>query len=174
MNEKWIIRILKSKENRRIFQKKLIKRFNNTIISFTLNTPGEEKDNKDYRKIHRQAFDYIIDSLRKRDIDILYKERFELSTGPEGYIVVDEDGKRIKSLMIEIEEKHFLGRLFDIDIFNKNMKQISRKDLNLKERKCLLCNNEARVCMRNRTHNLKELIEETNKLIREYFDLTKK
>lgn len=174
MDEKLIMKILDSKEARGEFQKRLIEEFQNTVISFTLNTPGSEKDNKRYRIVHKYAMEFILESLKEKEIDILYKYRDDKFTGPEGYIVVDRDAFEIKEMMIDIEETHFLGRIFDIDVFDKDMNQISRTDLNINTRKCLLCSKNARVCMRERTHTIGKLAEKVNKMIMEYLDLTKK
>lgn len=174
MDEKSILDILNSKENRRILQTDVIDKYKNTLISFTLNTPGIEKDNEIYRQIHRDAMDYIICKLGEKHINILYKQSFERNTGPEGYIVVEKSALDIKFLMIQIEEEHYLGRLFDIDIFDKDNRQVSRKVLNIKGRNCLICSQDARICMREKSHSQEEILQSIDKLIKGYFDLTKK
>lgn len=172
MDEKWIMEILDSKEERRDIQINLIDKYKATLVSFTLNTPGTEKDNRRYRIVHSQAFEYILEELNAKEIEILFKERIEKPTGSEGYIIVDRDPKEIKRLMIQIEEEHFLGRLFDIDVFDLYKNQISRKDLDLKMRSCLICNRDARICMRENNHTSDELFAVVQRLIDDYFDLT--
>lgn len=172
IDEKSISLILDSKEDRRIFQTKLIEQYKNTLITFTLNIPGAEKDNEEYRKIHRQAMDYILKSLEGKKIKLLHDERFEKSTGPEGYILVEKSALDIKLFMIEIEEGHALGRLFDIDVFDKKNRQVTRKDLNIEARKCLICKEDARVCMRERKHSQDELLDRVDEIIKGYCDLT--
>lgn len=174
MDEKLIIKILAAKEDRARFQKRLTDEFENTIISFTLNTPGREKDNQRYRTAHKDAMEFILERLINKRINILYKYRDDKSTGSEGYIVVEEDAFDIKKMMIAIEETHLLGRIFDIDVFDKDMKQISRTDLRLNARRCILCNKDARICIRERAHTMEELQKEVNGQIVEYLDLTKK
>lgn len=174
MEEKLILDILESKEKRRVIQENLISKYKSTLISFTLNTPGIKKDNEGYRRIHRETMDHIIKILRGKHIDILHREGFDKSTGPEGYIIVNSSPLDTKSLMIEIEEEHPLGRLLDIDVFNSKLDQISRKDLKLESRKCLICNKDARICMRERSHGLEEILIKVEELIAAYFDLTKK
>lgn len=174
MEDELFIRLLDSKEARRDRQINLIGKYKDTLISFTLNIPGIEKDNSDYRRVHREAFEYILKNLKKRDIEILLEDRIDKSTGSEGYIVVKKDAKFIKYLMIQIEENHMLGRIFDIDVFDKNHTQISRGDLDLKGRKCLICDRDVRLCIREKRHSREELLREIKGLIEEYFNLTKK
>ena len=67
-------------------------------------------------------------------------------TGYEGYLVVKADGCQVKKLMIALEETK-IGRLYDIDVLEKENTKISRKDLGFPERKCLLCDNPACQCV---------------------------
>lgn len=75
----------------------------------------------------------------------------------EFYAVVKTDATELKKLMVKIEENTKAGRLLDIDIFNESGIQISRSDLNLPERKCIICDKDAKICMRESNHNLIEL-----------------
>lgn len=77
-------------------------------------------------------------------------------TGYEGYLVVKADGYQVKKLMIALEETK-IGRLYDIDVLEKENTKISRKDLGFPERKCLLCDNPACQCGRSRKHSIEEL-----------------
>ncbi len=68
------------------------------------------------------------------NINVL-KERAPLS-GYEAYFVSDKDIKEIKRIALTLEKEHPLGRLFDIDIFYKDLSKISREDLGEPKRKC--------------------------------------
>ncbi len=46
--------------------------------------------------------------------------------------------------------------------------QVSRSSLNLAERKCLLCGNDARICARSRVHSADELNEKIAAMKEEY------
>lgn len=162
--------ILDSKERRAEKQSLLIDKYNKTLISFTLNIPGREKYNKIYRDIHIEGINIIKKRLNTENIDVLYIEEKEYPTGREGYIVVDDKADKLKKISIDIEEGHPLGRIFDIDIFSRKNEQISRSDLGTRARRCLLCDNDARICMREKNHTYKELIENINKIWLEYID----
>ena len=72
------------------------------------------------------------------------------------FLIVDDNIKHIKKLMIEIEENS-LGRIYDIDVLNGLGEKISRSDLGYENRKCLICNEDVFICMRNKTHSYEEL-----------------
>ena len=49
-----------------------------------------------------------------------------------------------------------------------NLKAISRADIGFAPRRCLLCENEVRYCMRAKTHTKSELLERIEQLLKEY------
>ncbi|MFC6604239.1 citrate lyase holo-[acyl-carrier protein] synthase [Ectobacillus funiculus] len=69
-------------------------------------------------------------------------------------------------MAVFIEEKNKVGRLFDFDVFTNKMEQISRSQLGLNERMCLVCNDSAKVCGRSRKHSTEELLEKLYGLIK--------
>lgn len=162
--------ILASREDRAAFQEKLIDKYNHSLISYTLNIPGPIKDRPEYRKIHEIGMKAILLELDKRAYEIDLVHRIEKDTGSEGYISVNVDPKELKKITTEIESNHPLGRIFDIDIFDENHKQVSRRDLGLGFRKCLICNEDAKICSRAETHSLDELLVR----IMEIYDMYKK
>lgn len=163
-----LIEILDSNENRACKQKALIEKYNNSLISFTLNIPGIVKDNPDYREIHIEGVRIIEKTLKENNISIPYKEELDKLTGREGYIVVESDGYKLKKLMSSIEENHHLGRIFDIDIFNSKNEQISRFNINKHRRRCLICEKDAIICMREKNHTYEELIDEIDRVWKTY------
>ena len=81
--------------------------------------------------------------------------------------VLNGDGCVIKKLMMEVEEESMGGRLLDLDIYDKDFSQISRSSLGLQERKCIICGDTARTCIKEERHNLKELEERVREIIKE-------
>lgn len=161
--------ILMSRENRVKKQKKLIQKYRCSLISFTLNIPGPTKDSLLYREIHGAGMKAILTLLKSQSRRIIFDEVLNNLTGPEGYICVDIEPMELKSNVIKIEENHELGRLFDFDIIDKAHNSISRRDMNIPPRKCLLCSEEALVCKRMKKHTLQELINKVNTIADEYF-----
>lgn len=170
INEDIFYAILKSREDRSLMQEEIIHKYNLPIISFTLNIPGPKKDSLEYRNIHNIGMDIISKTLKGRKYNIEYMESTHKTTGSEGYFSLDIDSLELKRITVKIENEHPLGRLFDIDVFDSNHRQISRSDLDLSPRKCILCEEIAKVCNRSKAHTLEELIEEINKIYNLYFN----
>lgn len=168
IDEKFVMDILQSREDRRDKQLDLIKKYKSSLISFTLNTPGIVKDNEMYREIHKEGMESIENLLKDNNIKIIYKEEINRSTGSEGFIVVDLQALKLKDLLIELEENHPLGRIFDIDVFDSEHNQISRSNLNINSRRCILCHKDARVCIREKNHTAEELYSSIELLWKEF------
>ncbi len=160
--------MLLCKDRRVYIQNEMIRKYKNTLICLTLNIPGEYKASEDIEKIYEIAKSRIKDSLKIENVDVIKEFEIKEHTGFEFYICADKDAIKIKNICMEIEDKDKLSRLFDIDIIDKDNKKIDRNGLNYQPRKCLICQNEAKGCARNRTHSLEELANEINKIIKEH------
>lgn len=77
--------LLKSRENRGLKQEKLICQYKTSMISFTLNIPGEIKSNDRLNRAHEEGMKILIDELMANNIPIIYHEKFILKTGDEAY-----------------------------------------------------------------------------------------
>jgi holo-ACP synthase len=65
---------------------------------------------------------------------------------------------------MEAEELSPVGRLWDFDVFDANGVLYSRSQFNLPTRHCLICDNEAKVCARQRSHSLEEILRRIEEL----------
>ena len=74
------------------------------------------------------------------------------------------DAKRITC---ELEETHPLGRLMDMDVVGPEG-PVSRADIGLAPRRCLLCGNEVRYCMRAKSHTREELLTRIEEIVSMY------
>lgn len=159
--------ILEAREKRWLYTNKLMDKFDLPIIVITLNIPGRHKSKEDYIYAHKVIKEDFKEYLNKQGLNVLYFESRLDKDGPEGFIVVDKDSQTLKEIGVGFEESHFLGRVGDIDIQDKN-KVWSRRDLDLKERKCLVCNNPARTCILSQRHSLEEILLSIDDLISNY------
>ena len=59
------------------------------------------------------------------------------------------------------------GRLVDLDVLwgNEELKSLHRGDLGLPPRRCFVCQEEAKVCGRNRRHSLEAMQEKITEII---------
>lgn len=160
----FFLELLNSREMRYNRQKKLIEKFNKPIISFMLNIPGEIKRTEDYVKFHKIGIDLIKEIIGEK---IILEYYYDEVTGMYYLASIDMDARDLKREMISLEDS-VMGRLFDIDIFDENFNQITRSSLNLEPRKCILCDNVARICIKERNHTYEELVYETNRIINLY------
>ena len=127
--------------------------------------PGKTKRNVNSLFVAEQALKSIEQEFSS---SVLYRQEKDLQTGFEAYFVVEGEAKTVKKRLVSIEEQHPLGRLFDIDVIDFGGVPISRKDIGIEPRKCLICGNESRYCMRNFTHTQEELQNKIAEMINEY------
>lgn len=125
-----------------------------TIAAIKLNIPGPIKNN---------------DALRRLFLAGVQRFEAELSTytvaadwnhpaGNERFLILTTDFATSKQMAVAFEEQDPLGRLYDIDILQAgSQRALSRTDLGLPKRRCLLCRREAKDCARSRRHSVAEL-----------------
>lgn len=162
--------ILDSKENRVLEQRKIIDTYNLPIISFTLNIPGTIKTFPLAYKAFTEGKKLISNHLKRNHISIEYEKENIHKAGYEAFYAVDYNPYSLKEIMIEIENSYPLGRIFDIDVLKTTGDKIYRKDVNISNRMCFLCNESAHVCSRSKKHNTEELITKIIEIIYEYFN----
>jgi len=168
-NESVILKeILEARENRAKIQKELINEYKTTLISFTLNIPGINKKSDLFKKVHETGIDELEQDLNNLKIDVKYKKSNSSYAGYEAFFCIDFDPAIIKKIVVTIEEKNELGRLFDFDVFDKNFILLSRTEFGLPKRKCLLCDGIAAECTRSRKHNIDEVLNKINIIINKY------
>lgn len=84
------------------------------------------------------------------------------------YLLYGADGKVMKKEAVALEETHALGRLFDIDVVGQDGSLLTRVQAGAAKRRCLICGKDAKVCGRNRTHNIKELQDKVLEIIEKW------
>ncbi|MDO5726015.1 MAG: citrate lyase holo-[acyl-carrier protein] synthase [Tissierellia bacterium] len=158
------LKILDARENRRNYIDNMTKADTDTIISLKTNYCGDLKNGV--------LQDILFEIAKKELIKVfkLHSNTFIIEDTDDGKNLIAKlniDPNMAKKLAVNLEENHKLGRLFDIDIYHDE-KAISRKDLNLDQRLCIVCGNFARNCIRNRSHSEKTVLEITKNMILKY------
>lgn len=161
--------ILRDRERRVIYQKKLIKEYKNTLITFKLNIPGPKKDSLLYRKIFNNGLKLLKATMKEYRIPIIFQSLSFKNTGPEAFLVVKAKAHNMKKLCVNIEEKDGLGRIYDFDVFDSSGNSIGRKLIGIPERKCFLCDKCVWLCARSRAHSLEEMLEYIEVTAKAYF-----
>lgn len=161
--------LLKARDERAEKQKELIKKFGMPLISLTVNIPGRIKKTSASSNIFKEGCNALIKKLEENKNRPQYFEMCELITGPEAYAVVNSDEYELKEFVLQIENRHPLGRLLDFDVIGCSGNIISREELGYPKRKCLLCDEDAHVCARSRAHPLELLLERIQSIADSYF-----
>lgn len=136
-----------------------------TLVVATVVAPGEFKLSP-HTDIMARA---MIESLKERFAGhILHLEHIAPVSGHEVWLTLDCPMQEAKQIAVGIEDSHMLGRLFDIDVIQADLRPLSRSDVGMQPRKCLLCQNEARLCMRMHKHTPEEINSFIENLIVRY------
>ena len=158
--------LLDSRDERSALQRSLIvKHPTSTLVCLTVIMPGTVKRNYQSFVVANAALTSLSQQFGEHIKELVARD---LVTGYEAYVVTDIDARQAKQIACEIEDSHTLGRLFDIDVIAPGDGVLSRSALGAKARKCLLCDNEARFCMRNHSHTYEELQQCITQMIDDY------
>lgn len=158
--------LLKSRDERHEMQMRLLREHpQQTLVCLTGVVPGSVKRSPQSLTVAHAAVEALRQEFQPLPGHILERD---LPTGYEAYIIVDCDKQEAKRRTCQIEDTHPLGRLFDIDVIGGDGSPIARQSLGLEPRKCLICDNEARYCMRNHSHTQEELWHRINEMLRNY------
>lgn len=125
------------------------------LVSISVNIPGSKKLSKDSIFIYKIMTSKLKKTLQKNYKNLHFQQK---NTGIEGIINSSLQAKVLKQITCKLEEEEILGRFIDFDVINLDAQIISRKHLNLKERKCFLCENKAVICARSKAHDINELL----------------
>lgn len=136
-----------------------------TLVVLTVVLPGKVKRNEGSLLTARAAMEAMEKAFEGR---IAYREERDLETGYEAYWALKGELHEVKHRTVELEETHPLGRLFDLDVIAPDGVPVSRGEIGVKPRRCLLCENEARYCMRNKTHTYEEILRKIKEMTDNY------
>ncbi|MFI3227561.1 MAG: triphosphoribosyl-dephospho-CoA synthase CitG [Clostridia bacterium] len=161
--------MLDAREFRMHMQESLIEKFEKPLISFTLNIVGPVKVFDLSKKAYAEGIFIIKNYCKASGLNIVNFTEILENTGYEAFFSIDADPIKIKKTISQIETNCKLGRLFDIDVINIDGQKISRTDIGMSGRKCLLCENDTFVCSRSRAHSVDDILSATVDIMEEYF-----
>lgn len=149
--------ILAAKEARVAFIETLTNEYQQTLVCFKLNMPGPVKSGPNLMPIFQAGVDRFREALSEMSVEPTFEKIIQSASGAEYFAVSMTSSKVAKRLTVDIETSHPLGRLFDFDCYDSEGVSLNRADLGLPARKCLICETDAFICGRNRTHDLATL-----------------
>lgn len=162
--------VLDAKEKRVMIQQRLLSDLKMPLISFTLNIAGNIKNFPLAKKTFLEGKSLIKKHLQRNNIAIVREKDNNSKTGFEAFFVVNSDALLLKKLMVQIENSSLLGRIFDIDILKVSGEKISREDIGVHNRTCLICNDFAHLCSRSKKHSMEEVVRKTVEIMVGYFN----
>ncbi|MBR1803754.1 MAG: citrate lyase holo-[Muribaculaceae bacterium] len=158
--------LLASREHRHDKQMALLSDHpRHTLVCLTVIMPGPVKRNSHSLIVANAAMTAVLECFRGTLIDV---EVCDLVTGYEAYLVTTLSNEQAKRATCKIEDEHPLGRLFDLDVITPTGEPLSRTSIGHDNRRCLLCDNEARYCMRNHTHSQADIQQAIAQMIERY------
>ncbi len=137
------------------------------LLHVTLRIPGPVKTGQRVVAVFLAAMQALEDQLG----EAVQESQIEtLATGPEAYLAVRLSPITLKRLMVGFEQQQRFCDLLDLDVVtlkDGQLHQISRVDLDLPPRACLVCGGDAKVCARSRRHGLPEVQKVVEAIIKE-------
>lgn len=157
--------ILDVRERRVTRQQTLLARYRKPLICFTMNIPGPEKNNPLITRGFHLGMELLSAQLTGSRIPVLYGDVYEEDTGCEAYLAADAEPENLKKLCVQIEDGLPVGRLFDMDVLRPDGSKVSRENLDLPGRTCMICGAPVYLCSRSRSHSLSQLRQKTDSLL---------
>ena len=144
--------LLASRENRWAKQQTLLQENPlATLVCLTVIMPGSVKRNSQSLIVARAAVEAVRTAFGERLL-----------------LLVSLSIPEAKTIACDVEEQHPLGRLFDVDVIQKDGAPASRKTIGRAPRRCLLCDRDARYCMRDHSHTQEEIHKRIDQLVADY------
>lgn len=161
--------MMAAREARAMAQMTLLSRHPGAVlVCLTMNIAGPIKRSPEIMRAFREGECSIRAVLAPHKC--FFAQAISEKTGPEAIFCIEGDALEIKRRLCALEDGAPIGRLWDIDVLWGRGEKVSRIDLGLPARKCLLCGQDAPVCARSRTHSVDELRAQTAQIIREHFE----
>ena len=162
--------MLNAREARAEHQFALSRKYGRPVLSFTMNIPGPVKDTPLIRRGFQAGLTALAQNLHQSLI--LEKQIIREVTGCEAVFAVDADPIALKRITTRIEDTHPLGRLFDMDVLDENLRKLDRDAVDGGDRGCIVCGAPGRDCASRRVHAVPELQKAVLNLLQNHFRKT--
>jgi holo-ACP synthase/triphosphoribosyl-dephospho-CoA synthase len=139
-----------------------------TVLTLTMNIPGPRKSGADFYRAFCIGRNAAEEAMASRSVRVFSKKTRRNRAGYTAFYVTDGRADELKHIMMDVEQKHPLGRLFDLDVTAENGENVSRNDFGNPPRRCFICGRDAKECGRNRTHSAQELASAVERMIQNY------
>lgn len=139
------------------------------LVSFTMNIAGPEKNSPLIRRGFLVGCKRLENAFAAHGIALTLLEQTDEITGCEVLYAAGGCALTAKALCAACEDADELGRLFDMDVIDRDGRRLTRGELGLRERGCLVCGAPGRACAARRVHSVEELQRETTRRLHDFF-----
>ncbi len=162
--------MLQARESRAERQQTILAEHCCPLVCITLNMPGSHKAHALAEKAFFIAREAMLSQLDRAGLPVrVIRDHFG-KAGFEGFYAVDGDAEKVKSIAVTIEESHPIGRIFDIDVIDRNGMTLRGDIAGRAGRQCLICGGPVWDCSRSRKHSVEELSLRAASMIQEYVE----
>jgi len=151
--------ILMARERRVACRQQAQKTYGSPTLTLSIVMPGPVKDCPLSRKLAEVARAEVQNCFKAFSWPVHVFWSKDSPTGPETIYAVEADALALKRAMVDLEDSHPLGRLWDLDVHYADGAGISRQDLQRPPRRCLICDEIAYACARSQAHTSGDLIK---------------
>ena len=156
--------MMRAREARAQAQRMLLMRHPGAVVvGLTMNIAGPVKTNAAIERAFAWGEACVRAVLAAHEVP--FAHAIHEVTGPEALFCVHADAAELKRRLCALEDGCAMGRLLDIDVIGADGMKLSRTDVGLHARRCLLCGRPAPECARSRTHSAQELFARALEII---------
>ncbi len=157
--------ILRDREKRYCEIQSLLSEYGVPVICGKINYPGSDKNTPEAQSAFQTLRGLLTEKFTENSI---FTQILSGDDGSSILIATSLNSLEAKKISVSLEANHSLGRIFDIDVYVEEGKPIGRENLGMETRRCIICNEDARVCMRTGKHSFQEVVDRVNQLIKDY------
>lgn len=157
--------ILQDREKRYCEILSLLSEYGAPVICGKINYPGNDKNTLEAQKAFQILQELLTEKFTENSI---FTQTLSGDDGSSILIATSLNPLEAKKISVALEANHPLGRIFDIDVYGGEGVSIGRENLGMKSRGCIICGEDARICMRMGNHSLQEVVNKVKQLIHDY------
>jgi holo-ACP synthase len=135
-------------------------------LFLSLNIPGAIKSPPGAGML----FVWALDKLTEEHSGLSILERSHDLLGSYAIVGIHQAAVEVKQRCMALETSQPAARLVDLDVYDRQGRQIDRATLSLPPRPCLVCNRSAVECIRLGRHTVPELTERINEILAPFRD----
>lgn len=164
-------KVLAARDARQNAQQALLAGGAGCLLSFSVLAPGGVKRSPFLDELFAVGEACLKQIMQRQGIAITAERRLDDEGGQSLLLSADCLPETLKTQLIALEQSHPLGRLWDLDVLDKQGLPLSRQQFGLPPRACLCCGDSAKACARLRRHRIEDLHAEMQARYRRFREM---